>query len=59
MYIRKTKDIFTVEGLYFGAWETETSEDTRKEAIERLKEYRLNAPMYAYRLTKTREKIKG
>jgi hypothetical protein len=57
MYIRKTKDIFTVQGLYYGQWEDETSEETRREAIERLKEYRLNMPEYAHRLIKTREKI--
>lgn len=57
MYKRKTRDVYTVEGLYFGAWEHETSELTRREAIERLKEYRLNMPEYAHRLIKTREKI--
>jgi len=56
-YKRKTKDCFTVQGFYFGAWEDETSEDTRKEAIERLKEYRLNMPQYLYRLIKLRERI--
>lgn len=56
MYIRKTKDIFIVEGFYFGEWEEETSENTRKEAIDRLKEYRLNMPEYPHRLIKKREK---
>jgi hypothetical protein len=59
MYIRKTQDVYTVQGLYFGNWEDETSENTRREAIERLKEYRENMPEYAHRLTKTREKIEG
>ena len=59
MYIRKTQDVYTVQGLYFGNWEDETSENTRKEAIERLKEYRANMPEYAHRLIKTREKIEG
>lgn len=57
MYIRKTRDIFTVQGFYFGTWEDETSEDSRKEAILRLKEYRENMPEYAHRLIKTREYI--
>jgi hypothetical protein len=57
MYKRKTIDIYTVQGLYSGNWEDETSEPTRREAIERLKEYRLNMPEYAHRLIKTGEKI--
>ena len=57
MYIRKTRDLFIVEGFYCGAWELETSELTRREAIERLKEYRANMPEYTHRLIKTREKI--
>jgi hypothetical protein len=58
-YQRKTRDVFTVQGFYFGTWEDETSENTRREAIERLKEYRENMPEYAHRLIKTREKIEG
>jgi hypothetical protein len=57
MYIRKTQDVYTVQGYYFGTWEDETSENTRREAIERLKEYRENMPEYSHRLIKTREKI--
>lgn len=57
MYIRKTKDIFIVEGFYSGNWEEETSEETRKEGIERLKEYRENMPEFAHRLIKKRETI--
>lgn len=30
-------------------WEEETIESTRKEILERLKEYRENAPQYSYR----------
>ena len=56
-YIRKTRDLFIVEGFYCGAWELETAEPTRREAIERLKEYRANMPEYLHRLIKTREKI--
>ena len=57
MYIRKTRDIFTVQGLYAGNWEDETSETTRREAIQRLREYRENMPEYPHRLVKTRESI--
>ena len=56
-YIRKTQDVYTVQGFYCGAWEDETSESTRREGIERLKEYRANMPEYLHRLIKTREKI--
>lgn len=59
MYIRKTRDIFTVQGLYAGNWEDETSEPTRREGIQRLREYRENMPTLAHRLIKTREKIEG
>jgi len=58
-YIRKTEDVYTIQGLYFGTWEDETSETTRREAIDRLKEYRLNMPEYAHRLVKTRERIEA
>lgn len=57
MYIRKTRDIFSVEGFYFGTWEHETSELSRREAIQRLKEYRENMPQFAHRLVKSRESI--
>lgn len=56
MYIRKTYDLFTVQGFYFGEWFEECSETTRREGIERLKEYRLNCPQYSYRLIKQRQK---
>lgn len=35
-------------------WEDETAEDTRKEARERLREYRENMPQYAHRLIRRR-----
>lgn len=55
-YIRKTVDIWEVQGYYYGVWEMVTTETSRKEARERIKEYRTNAPM-AYRIVKKREKI--
>lgn len=57
MYIRKTIDLFIVQGLYAGNWEDECAEVTRKEGILRLNEYRENAPEYCYKLVKRREKI--
>jgi hypothetical protein len=56
-YKRKTIDLFTVQGLYYGQWEDETAETSRREGIERLKEYRQNMPEYAHRLIKQRERI--
>lgn len=55
---RKTKDIHVVQGNYGGGhgWEDVTAEETRKEALARLREYRENesAP---FRLIRRREKI--
>lgn len=59
MYTRKTSDEWTVQGLYNGTWEDETVEMTRKEGIERLKEYRSNMPQYAHRVIKHRIKIQA
>lgn len=57
MYSRKTIDLYIVEGFYFGSWEEETAETTRREGIARLKEYRANMPEYAHRLIKRRERV--
>jgi hypothetical protein len=56
-YQRKTIDLFTVQGLYYGQWEDETTETNRREGIDRLKEYRQNMPEYAHRLIKQRERV--
>lgn len=42
--------IQTYTGAQYG-WEDDCAEHTRKEALERLKEYRLNQPEYQHRLT--------
>ena len=55
-YKRKTADEYTVQGFYCNGWEDLTTEETRREAKERLKEYRENAPG-VYRLVKRRVKI--
>ena len=59
-YVRKTKDEYIVQGNYgYGhGFEDECSEETRKEALERLKEYRDNAPGI-YRLIVRRVKIEA
>jgi hypothetical protein len=45
---------------YGHGWETVTCEVTRKEARERLKEYRANDPMaFALRIKKYRERIEN
>jgi hypothetical protein len=56
-YTRKTRDEYEVQGN-FGAhgWECVTTEDTRKEALARLREYRENEP-YPFRLVKRRVRI--
>lgn len=55
IYQRKTTDLFIIEGFYSGKWEEETAETTRREGIDRLKEYRANMPEYTHRLIKRRE----
>ena len=59
-YKRKTKDEFIVQGNYgYGhGFEDECTEETRKEAKERLREYRENAPG-VYRLVVRRVKIEA
>lgn len=59
-YTRKTKDEYIVQGNYgYGqGFEDECTEETRKEAKERLKEYRENAPG-VYRLIVRRVKLQG
>ena len=58
-YIRKTRDYWNVEGNYgYGdGWEVVTAEDDRKEARQRLKEYRENEPGVPFRVIKRRERI--
>lgn len=52
-YIRKTIDEWEVQGHYGYGWECVTTEENRREAIERLKEYRANES-YPFRLIKKR-----
>lgn len=58
-YIRKTRDYFAVE-QYTGpqcGWEEVTAEDERREARDRVREYRENQPEYPVRWRRRREKI--
>lgn len=56
-YLRKTQDVWTVQGNYGCGWEDVTAEDRRREALVRLREYRENEPQYVHRLIKRREPI--
>lgn len=56
MYKRKTVDRWDVVTNYGYGWEVECSEYTRKEAAQRLKEYRENI-QGVVRLEKHREKL--
>ena len=42
-YVRKTEDEYQVHTNYGYGWEHELSEETRSEALQRVKEYRQNA----------------
>jgi hypothetical protein len=53
-YQRKTKDEYQVHGHYAHGWEEVTAEDTRKEATQRLKEYRENEPGTAFMIKRVR-----
>lgn len=55
-YSRKTKDVYTVEGLYSRriGWELLTQEDEYKDAKLRLKEYNENERNYPHRIKKCR-----
>jgi hypothetical protein len=53
-YERKTKDEYHVHGLYAHGWEEVTAEETRKEANERLKEYRENEPGTMFKVVSKR-----
>jgi hypothetical protein len=56
-YVRKTRDEYDIEQHWDQGWETVCSENTRREARERLKEYRENQPEAPVRIVKRRVKI--
>ena len=56
MYDRITKDEYQIQGYYIGyGWETETTEDTYKDAKTQVKCYRDNVA-YPIRIVKKRIK---
>ena len=57
MKIRKTKDVYVVQGNYGQGWEDLTESDDRKEARSDLKSYNDNETQYVHRLITRREKI--
>ncbi len=58
-YVRKTRDVFEVRGDYgYGhGFECVTAEESRREALARLREYRQNEPGVPFKLVKTRETL--
>jgi hypothetical protein len=56
-YQRKTEDEYQIHGYYAHGWEEVTCEETRRQAKERLKEYRENEPETAFKLVKKRVAI--
>ena len=56
-YQRKTRDEYQIHGNYGQGFEEVCAEDTRKEARERLKEYRENEPGIAFKIVVKRIKI--
>jgi len=55
-YVRKTKDVYNIVTNYGYGWEVECSEETYKEAKQRLKEYRENTSAQV-KLEKKRERL--
>lgn len=56
-YQRKTRDVWQLYVNYGCGWEHELDEFTKKEAFQRLKEYRENCPQWPAKLVKKRERI--
>jgi hypothetical protein len=56
-YKRKTKDEFTIQSYYNFDWENITTEDTYKQARERLEAYNKSEPEYKHRIIQHRVKI--
>jgi len=58
-YQRKTADEYTIQGNYgYGhGWEDVAAEETRKEGLARLKEYRANDSGNLYRMIKRRVRL--
>jgi hypothetical protein len=59
MYKRRTFDEYQLHINYGQGWEHEISEESRKEAKERIKEYCANCPQYPVKIVVKRVKIIG
>lgn len=58
--IRKTRDEYQIHQFFPGSgWEEITAADTRKEAREDLKAYRVNQPEYPVKMIKKRVKAQA
>lgn len=55
MYTRKTRDVITIDGMYYGEWSEETTAENYADARRLLKEYRENCPNTAFRIRTHRE----
>lgn len=56
-YQRKTRDVWEVQGFYYGEWESLTTEETRSEAIAQKKCYDENEREFPHRIKKVRERL--
>lgn len=56
-YQRKTKDVWEVQGFYYGEWECLTTEETRSEAIAQKKCYDENERGFPHRIKQVRERL--
>lgn len=54
-YQRKTRDVWEVQGFYYGTRERLTTEETRSEAIAQKKGYDDNERGVSHRIKKVRE----
>ena len=55
-YVRKTYDEYEIVTNYGYGWEVECTEDSIKEARQRVKEYRENAHLIGIRIAKRRRR---
>lgn len=59
MYIRKTFDEYSIEGLYDGVFSTECICENFRDAKEQLKTYIENCPFTVFRIKKSRVRIQN
>lgn len=56
-YTRKTRTLFAVEGFYGAKWEIVTYDETKRNAVQSILDYRRNVPNVAFRIRAVREAI--